>query len=145
MEKETVVTPLLFDDFPAAENLAKNLISNYHSDLVSARIKYICRNKAAKKGGKPVPGNIYKMAGKYTYLTDCDYVMEIALEVWNDFSQSQRLALTDHLLARCFGIEDEKTGEMRWKIRPPEVQEFSEIVERHGQWNESLVEIFQKV
>jgi hypothetical protein len=39
------------------------------------------------------------------------------------------------------GEEDESTGDMKWGIRPPEVQEFSEIAERHGQWNENLVEI----
>ena len=30
---------------------------------------------------------------------------------------------------------------MKYKIVLPEIQEFTEIAERHGQWNEGLVEI----
>ena len=139
-QKSTKI-PLLFDDFEAAEKLAGKLIPEHHPDLAEANIRYICRNSASKKCGKAVPGNIYKMQGKFRYLVGCDFVMEIALEVWNELQPNQRLALVDHLLTRCVGEEVEETGDWKWSIIPPEIQEFSEVAERHGQWHEGLVDM----
>ena len=71
---------------------------------------------------------------------ECDYIMTVSLDVWNDLNPNQRTALVDHLLTRCVAVEDPKTGETKYKIRPPQVQEFAEIVERYGTWNDGLVE-----
>lgn len=139
--QKTEKEPLIFGGFDAVEEIAKKLVSKHHSHLGSARIKYICRNRAAMRAGRPVPGNVYKMSGKFEYLVECDFVLEVALEVWNDLQPSQRIALVDHLLTRCRGEEVEESGEMKWKVVPPEVQEFSEVAERHGQWHPGLVEL----
>jgi hypothetical protein len=133
--------PLLFGDFEAAEQRALKLIPKFHSHLGSAKIRYICRNKAAKRAGSLIPGNIYKMSGKYAFLTGYNFVMEIALEVWNDYNDTQRTALVDHLLTRCVGEENEEDGEMKWRVQSPIVQEFPEVAERNGQWNESLIDL----
>lgn len=133
--------PLLFDDFQAAEALASKLIPEHHPDLAEANIRYICRNTASKKSGRKVPGNVYKMQGKFKFLTGCDLVLEIALEIWNELQPNQRLALVDHLLTRCVGTESEDTGEWKWTVIPPEIQEFPEVAERHGQWHEGLVDM----
>jgi hypothetical protein len=133
--------PLLFDTFEAAEEVAKDLIPRFHPYLVEARIKYICRNKATKRAGKPVPGNVYKVSSKFEFLIDCDFILEIALEVWNDLAVNQRKALIDHLLSRCIGEEVEESGEYKWRIIPPEVQEFPEVAARHGQWHDGLINL----
>lgn len=133
--------PLLFGDFESGEGIAKELIRKHHTHLATARMKYMCRNRAAKRGGRPVPGNVYKMSGKFEYLTACDFVVEVALEVWNDLAPNQRVALIDHLLTRCGGEEVEETGEMKWRMIPVEVQEFTEVAARNGQWHEGLVSL----
>ena len=94
--------PLMFDSFKAGEEVALKLIQKYHTDLASARIQYVCRNKAKKRGEDLVPGHVYKMSPMYSFLTDCDYVVEIALDVWNHFNPNQRLAVIDHLKTRCY-------------------------------------------
>lgn len=142
-EKKSEKVPLLWDEHEASEEIAKKLIPKHHSHLASAEIQYTCRNTAAKRAGKPVSGNVYKMSGKWRYLTGKDFVFEIALEVWNELEPHQRTALVDHLLTRCTGEESEENGEMKWGLRPPEIQEFSEVAERNGTWHESLVE-FEK-
>lgn len=141
---KTKAIPLIFAEFEEIEKLANELIAQHHPDLSVARIRYICRNKAAKRAGRPVPGNVYKMGGKFEYLVGCDFVIEIALQVWNDFNPRQRRAIIDHLLSRCIGDEQED-GTMKWKIRPPEVQEFPEVVERNGQWNDELVDMGKSI
>lgn len=134
--------PLLFDYFEAAEQRALKLIPKHHHHLASARIKYICRNKATKRSGAPVPGNVYKMSGKFAFLTECDFIVEVALEVWNDYNEAQRMAVIDHLLTRCVGEEDEEDGgEMKWRVRHPSVQEFPEVVERNGQWTHEIMDL----
>lgn len=132
---------VLFGDSEAAEQLASSIIRKHHPELAHARIRYICRSKASLRGGVPVAGSVYKMSGKFEHLVQADFLLEVALDVWNPMNSGQRAALVDHLLTRCVGKEDEKTGEMKWSVRPPEVQEFPEVAERHGQWNDGLVEI----
>jgi hypothetical protein len=136
-------TEVIFGDFDTAEEITSKLIPKYHPELATADFKYICRSKSSKKGGKPVAGNVYKMSGKFKHLVGSDFVLEIALDCWNGLEPNQRIALIDHLLSRCVGEEDEQNGEMKWKIRPPEVQEFPEIAERHGQWCDGLIEMFK--
>ncbi|MFA5202940.1 MAG: putative metallopeptidase [Lentisphaeria bacterium] len=142
-KKKTEQMPLLFDDFETAQKIAERMIPKDHQHLSSAKIRYICRNKAARRAGNPVPGNVYKMGGKFAFLVGFDFIIEIALEVWNDLRPNQRDALIDHLLSRCQGTEKEEDGSMVWKLIPPPVQEFPEVAERHGQWHEGLVE-FEK-
>jgi hypothetical protein len=132
---------VIFDDFDTAKEIMAKLIPKYHPELATAEFRHICRSKSSKKGGKPVAGNLYKMSGKFKFLTGVDFVMEIALDCWNELEPNQRTALIDHLLSRCVGTEDEQNGEMKWSVRPPEVQEFPEIAERHGPWCDSLIEI----
>jgi hypothetical protein len=132
--------PLLFGGHEAAEEIAKNLIKEHHCHLATARMKYICRNKSTKRAGIPVPGNVYKMSNKFEYLVGCDFVVEVALDVWNEYNPQQRIALIDHLLTRCTCTEDEESGDLKWHIRPPEIQEFSEVAERNGTWNLGLAE-----
>jgi hypothetical protein len=144
-KEKKVSIPLIFDEFESGKEVADKLIRQYHTELASANIRFICRNKSAKKGGRKVPGTVSKMGGKYKHLTNCDFVIEVSLEFWNEFAPEKRMALIDHLLEWCFGEEDEKTGDMKWKLRAPEVQEFSEIVSRHGNWTDELHEFERSV
>lgn len=132
---------VLFGDCDTLSEIAAKLISKHHTHLATAEIRYTCRSKAAKRAGEPLAGNVYKMSGKFRHLTDVDFVVEVALDVWNNLDPAKRYALTDHLLSRLVGTEDEETGDMKWGVRPPPVQEFPEVADRHGTWNEGLVEI----
>lgn len=139
--KAPTSTPVLFDFAENVEELAEDLISKYHPDLATARFKYVYRSKASKSAGVPVPGKVKKIGGASQFAFDTDFLMEIALDQWNNFTAKQRVALIDHLLSRCVGEEDEKTGDMKWKVRPPRVQEFPEVAERNGQWNDGLIDM----
>lgn len=136
--------PLLFDDHELSQEIARGLIREHHSlTLGSANFRFLCRNRAPKKGGQKVPGYIKKASPMERHIAgdECDFIMVVCLDVWNDFNQAQRTALVDHLLCRCVATESESSGEMKYSIRPPAVQEFPEIAERYGQWNPELVEM----
>jgi hypothetical protein len=73
------------------------------------------------------------------FLLGKDFLITVALDQWNEAGMSQREALVDHLLELCTGVEDEDTGEMRWSMRTPDIQEFTSVLHRHGAWNDRLV------
>jgi len=128
--------------------IAGGLIPNFHAELATARFKYIFVSEASLKGGLEVAGRAKKITGFMEWVIECDFLIEVALDKWNELDSPQRTALVDHLLERCSGEEDEKSGEMRWKIRDPDVQEFSSILDRHGAWHDGLacfVSIAKKV
>jgi len=122
----------------SVEATALKLIPNFHPELATARIKYIYVDKASQESGRPVMGKVRKVSGALQFLLDIDFLIEVALDVYNDLQPDQKTALVDHLLERCFGEEDEKSGEMKWQVRKPDVQEFASILQRHGAWNEEL-------
>jgi len=121
------------------ETYARRLIPHYHPELATARIKYIYVNEGSKRAGKSVLGKVRKVSGALEFLLQQDFIVEVALNTWNDLTEQHRTALVDHLLERCFGEEDEKNGgAMKWSVREPDVQEFSAILQRHGAWTEDL-------
>lgn len=118
--------------------IAGGLILNYHPELSTARISYVFVSEASSKGGHELLGRVKKLAGFLEWAIDADFVIEVAADKWAELEPNQRTALVDHLLERCTGEEDEKTGEMKWKVREPDVQEFSSILDRYGAWHQQL-------
>ena len=132
----------------SVEEIAKRLIPTYHPEIASARIVYIFVDKASKKSGKLVPGKARRVSGALEYLLEQDFIVEVALECWNEMGEKQRNALVDHLLESCTGIEDEQNGEMKWAMREADVREFTSILNRHGAWTDELsgmVEVAQRL
>jgi hypothetical protein len=130
--------PRIYADAESVEKQAKSLITHFHPELASARFKYVFVDKASMKNGKPVRGKVRRISGVLEYLIEVDFLMEVALDCWNESPDAQRKALIDHLLECCIGEEDEKDGTMKWSVREPDVMEFSAILRRHGAWNDDL-------
>ena len=158
------VAPLLIERFAAGKAIAEELVPKFHDELVTANIMYLCRDRAAKQGGNPVPGSAKKASLlerflSRTYFTtasdkiedpdsnvvpdvkEADFIITIALDLWNAAEASQRRAIMDHYLTRCTGEADEESGEMKFKLRAPNVQEFPEVAERNGTYNVGLEEL----
>lgn len=128
-----------YENAEAVEAIANSLIPTYHPDLANAKIRYVFKEKAGKKGGKTVYGTVKKMSDLMIFLIEADFLIEMGLDAWNEMDAQKRTAAVDHLLERIYGEEDENSGEMKWKVREPDVQEFSSILSRHGAWNDDLV------
>lgn len=140
--------PKIYGSAEQVEEIAAKLIPSYHPELASARIQYIFVDKASQKNGRPVLGKAKKVSGPLEFLLEKDFLIEVALDQWNDASERQRMALVDHLLENCTGTEEEETGDMKWSMREPDVKEFTSILNRHGAWNDVLmgmVEVAQRL
>lgn len=133
-------------EYSAAESVqavAQSLMATYHPELATARVAYMFIDRVPKKGGRELFGKAVKVSGRWENLTELDFCIEVSLPKWQELTEDQRTALIDHLLERCAGEEDEEDGSYRWFLREPDVQEFSTILKRHGNWNESLTSFIQ--
>jgi hypothetical protein len=140
--------PKVYGSAEDVEKIANKLLPTYHPELATARIQYVFVDEASKKNGQPVLGKARRVSGVLEFLLAKDFLVEIALDEWNKASDRQREALVDHLLESCTGIEDDKTGELKWAMRTPDVQEFTSILHRHGAWTETLagmIEVAQRL
>lgn len=130
--------PRTFEEAASVESIAQGLIPNYHAGLHTARILYCFSSDCWTKNGREVMGKVQKFSGLNEYIAERDFVVLVAMDKWNDLTEAQRTALVDHLLSRCTGEEDDDTGEIKWKLTDPEVQEFTDVLFRHGAWHQSL-------
>jgi len=122
----------------AMGQIASNLIANYHAELADAAILWVFVDKSSVRNGKTILGTVKKCSPFLTWLTNKTFIIEVGLDSWNELDADQRTALVDHLLERCCGQEDEKSGEMKWSTREPDVSEFATILERYGAWHPGL-------
>lgn len=136
---------------PAAEHIGARLIKAHHTHLSDVRIDYVFRSKASKDKGKVVLGKARKMGGLNAWLaTDVDeravepdefFVIELAEDEWAGLSDKQRVALVDHELSHCVVSFDNKDEEPKLGIAPHDLEEFVEVVRRHGLWKQDVADL----
>lgn len=122
---------------PEVEEVARQLIDDYHPHLEDAPIVYIFRDPPAKTRGRELWGKARKISGLTAYLAnqhasetaESFLVVEIALDVWKSLEPSQQHALVDHELSHCGWDPLEGAS-----ITPHDVEEFSAVISRHGLW-----------
>lgn len=128
----------VWEALPEVKDMVKGLVAEYHPDLamILEDIAIIFKTKAAKSGGVVIPGkakkapSVIEILGKRPFI----FILEIGGDEWMTFSNSQRLALLDHLLCACRVKVDEDTGETKYFIAPPDFSYFRDEIIRHGVW-----------
>lgn len=116
----------------------------YHSELIGAKIGCVFKEKASKSDGVPIVCQISKCSLKYQPLLKepFDFIITVGADAWSELTMKQREAWVDHILEHAYGLENEKTGEMQWKTRKPEIVGFPSIIQRHGVgWMNGLAKI----
>lgn len=127
--------------------------AEHHFEIAAAKIAL-----AWKKGIKPdadarlTLGYCTKATDLQRELIDFDFVIVLNKEVWEDpeFSQAQKKALIDHELCHAARSRDEdgnlrtdSKGRPVWRLRGHDIEEFREIIDRHGCYKRDL-EMFAK-
>lgn len=117
--------------------LASELISKYHGHLVNAKIEYCFRIKKWEKNGKPVPGKTEKTSVFWQELTGIDFCIIVNEQYWHELRRFQKEAVLDHLLCFC-GFDNEEDGGIKYVKAKPEVEEFADVIRRHGCWTQEM-------
>lgn len=154
----------LYREAPEVRRMAEQLIFQHHPNLElrADEIRYVFRNKASKGRDCTVLGRANKISGLgcYLALAEADspntyqdhedvgtdmFVIEIAEPTWENLTEAGRLALVDHELCHLDLDYDELTGKTKRRIRGHSIEEFSEIVHRHGLWKSDLAEFAKHI
>ena len=97
--------------------------------------------------GHIILGKCIKASELQRELVDWDFVILLNFEVWNsaEFTREKKLALLDHELCHAEPALDKEgepkvtaSGKKVWRIREHDVQEFTEIIARHGCYKKDL-------
>ena len=103
---------------PSVEEIARDLIYDFHEHLLSARIEYVFIGQPAKKRGLEIWGRARKVTGLNAWLSmpphsqedlkepDEFFVMKIAEPIWKKLDEKARRALIDHELCH-FDVDEE--------------------------------------
>lgn len=138
---ETVIRPAF-----AAQEVAQQYIGTYHEHLLDAKIQWLFTTAKSTRGGQVVLGTArrsnalqrFHSSGNESVQSGFDFVVQIEEKRWQTMLLTQKHALIDHLLCRMEAHEvvNQRTGNVTvsWRVVAPEIEEFVEVLERHGVW-----------
>lgn len=115
---------------------AEMLIREHHRCIEDARICFVMRSEAQKRGNRYILGQASKVPAKMQPHFEYDFLIWLSRDDYNAMDTGQREALIDHELAHC-----RPNAEGGWKIREHDIQEFAEVIGRHGLWTAELREM----
>ena len=118
--------------------LVDDTVKAHHHHLLDAKIGVLMRDEAPIAKGRATWGKASLVNAQWKPLLkqELDFVIWFAYDTWFDvLDDTQRKALVDHELCHCW-YEDGKAS-----MRPHDIEEFNDIIERHGNWRSSLVEL----
>ena len=114
-------------------SIAEDLIQKYHPYLEEARIAFVFQDEATETDGRFELAKTSKVPPKMQPLMEYDFLIVIAEDIWGALSSNAQEALIDHELCHCGG--NDVSG---FKIAHHDIEEFAEVLERHGAWNAGL-------
>jgi hypothetical protein len=124
---------------PEVEDVANDLIHDFHSHLASEHLVYIFLDEAPVSKGRVQMGRAKIATGLNAWLAteklDREpepapfFIVEIAKKYWDVMTAAQRRALVDHELHHCWVDEEGKLS-----VQPHDVEEFNSVIARHGLW-----------
>jgi hypothetical protein len=149
-----LIPPMDGDHEPEPHKILREIRNKFHKDLDQAKIALAWRKKLkADKDGHLTLGKCVKASDLSRALAPfADFVILLNREVWRDmdFTDKKKKALIDHELCHAapvfnkFGHQAyDEEGRAIWRMRRHDIEEFTEIVERHGFYKHDL-EMFAK-
>ncbi|KJS23134.1 MAG: hypothetical protein VR72_02920 [Clostridiaceae bacterium BRH_c20a] len=140
-----------FKKAPEVEAIALELISQFHPHLKDAVDKLDFYKRYG--GGVDWAGKCKKCTSFERHLTSKMFFVFINDDVWTRMNSNQREALVDHELCHILRRKGEfinhETREVEfrwankedpdnWYIREHDVEEFSDVIYRHGLWETGI-------
>ncbi len=145
-----------------AEAIARQLIGEHHAHLREAQILYIFTDQTRKRCDRVRLGSAAKLSSLQRFLASGldgveqgpDFAILIDENEWSVLPSAARAALVDHELCHCAlfvkdtsqrpafwrrfeparDTYDEAEHEYRWGMRGHDIEEFGEVLYRHGFW-----------
>jgi hypothetical protein len=113
------------------KDIADKQMANYLPELVTAKFKFLFKEKCSKKAGRIIYGSTKKASPQVSFLCGdegCDYIVEVGADGWKDLLANQREAMVYHLLNFCHVEVNEETNEFIFGVKTPEINEFADVI-----------------
>jgi len=149
----TVIAEKDGKQIPEPYQLLKQMRKENHSDVSEARIALAWRHRVkSDKDGILKLGQCVRNSGVHRELADYDFIIVLNKSAWDEFTKEQKLALLDHELCHIMPSED-KNGEHQqddhgrklFRTRRHDIEEFSDVVRRHGLYKKDLEKLAEIV
>lgn len=137
---------------PEVEQIAQGIIGTHRQILGHLKIAYVFRDKAPVSDGKITAGMCRRVDDLNHTLHDHDFVIEISKDLWEEIGSDEfKQALVDHELGHC-GIRmdesgdvlyDERTNRPKTYVKKHDIEEFADVLFRHGAYHEELRNFIQ--
>lgn len=139
---------------PEVDAIGRQIIEQHHQHLVGYPVRFVFRTPRRVLRGSECLGTAEIISGRFAHFVMNEdemamegqdkgprmFWIEISLEDWEEsLSAAQQRALVDHELMHC-DLEETEDGDLRMTTRPHDIEEFNEIVKRHGLWKSDLWE-----
>lgn len=127
-------------------DVAEAIIKQDRTYLNDTKIYYLFRPEAAISDNHAVAGMAVRVDDRNRTIHDYDFIVEIAKDIWESLDATFRKALVDHELGHI-GLRKDKegnvifctdTGRPRTFSKKHDLEEFSEVLERHGAYHERI-------
>jgi hypothetical protein len=131
----------------------RDLVKAHHSHLANARIALLWRRGwKPDKDGHLRFGQAKKASDCDRALKDYDFAILLNEAVWLELTADQRKALMDHQLCHCEvqrsavgEIVENDEGKTVYRTRKHDVEEFTEIGNRHGSWTPNMKALIEQI
>lgn len=101
--------------------------------LVDNRIKFFFVEKGSFDGkARMIRGATAEAASGTVFIIEINYAH------WNEIGETERWALVDTQLCRCGGEYNDQDGTWKYSKDKPNIEAFTEVVERWGSYNEDI-------
>lgn len=132
------MTSLKFEALDYVYQKMNALVGKYHPEVADIydQIAIIFTEKTSKSGGKFVFCKVSKassdlqLLGKKQYL----YIIHISAEAWDLMDESQHEATLDRCLCSIKQTYDEKSEDIKYSLKKPDIIVFKDELCRHGYW-----------
>ena len=125
--------------------LANKIVNAHHPLLRPVNIRYLLTEDKMTSKGRDVWAKIKKASPMETYLGHgAEFILIVCEQSWEMLDKAQRKALIDHELCHIESTESETTGDVTHRIRGHDIEEFYEILARHGAWTEGHERAFKQ-
>lgn len=133
--------------------MVKQLVKEHHEDILDARIGVAwCESWKADVDGHLTLGKCKKASDLDRELADFDFIILLNKQWWSlpSVTPAHHRALLDHELCHAAvrldkflePVVDER-GRKVWRIRKHDIEEFGDIVKRHGLYKRDLEKFAQ--
>lgn len=118
-----------FEESEEVEATAKEVIDEEDNlFLGNATIRYM---KVYPEISKTTAGRCIKANKELKYFSDCDYIVEMSGDLWDNLHDDVKYVLMHHELMHIYVDVDDEGNDV-YKMRDHDVMDFREIIERYG-------------